>query len=69
VTDLNSTNGTYVDNNRIDGSEILAVGSVLRVGNVSFEHEVMTREEFEAQSDPLNFERGASPREARLARS
>ncbi len=69
ITDLNSTNGTYVDNNRIDGSEILAVGSLLRVGNVSFEHEVMTREEFEAQSDPLNFDHGASPREARLARS
>ena len=43
VTDLNSTNGTYVDNKRVLGSEILAIGSVLRVGNVSFEHEVRPR--------------------------
>jgi hypothetical protein len=47
VTDLNSTNGTYIDNKRIEGSEILAVGSVLRVGNVSFEHEVRTRAEMQ----------------------
>jgi hypothetical protein len=68
VTDLNSTNGTYVDNKRIERSEILAVGSVLRVGNVSFEHEVLTRAEFELLSDPLNFDNDAAPREARLAR-
>jgi hypothetical protein len=69
VTDLNSTNGTYVDNKRIERSEILAVGSVLRVGNVSFEHEVLTRAEFEGLNDPLNFDREAAPRQARLARS
>ena len=45
VTDLNSTNGTYIDNKRIERSAILAVGSILRVGNVSFEHEVRTRAE------------------------
>jgi hypothetical protein len=43
VTDLNSTNGTFIDNKRVDRSELLAVGSVLRVGNVSFEHEVRAR--------------------------
>jgi len=45
VTDLNSTNGTFIDNKRIDRSQVLAVGSVLRVGNVSFEHEVRSRAE------------------------
>jgi hypothetical protein len=68
VTDLNSTNGTYIDNRRIERSEILSVGAVLRVGNVSFEHEVLTRAEFEQLSDPLNFDGDAAPREARLAR-
>ncbi len=43
VLDLNSTNGTYIDNKRIGRAEILPVGSVLRVGNVSFEHEVRSR--------------------------
>jgi len=69
VTDLNSTNGTYIDNKRIKGSEILAIGSVLRVGNVSFEHEIRARAEIGQQSDPLGFDHGTSPPEARLARS
>ena len=69
VTDLNSTNGTYIDNKRIERSEILAVGSVLRVGNVSFEHEIRTRAELERLSDPLNFDHGAHQREPRLAKS
>jgi TIR domain/FHA domain len=69
VTDLNSTNGTYIDNKRIARSEILAIGSVLRVGNVSFEHEVRTRAEMEREADPVAFDDGTSPPEPRLARS
>lgn len=69
VTDLNSTNGTYIDNKRIERSEILAVGSVLRVGNVSFEHEVRTLEEMEPKIDPAGFDHEAVSREARRARS
>jgi hypothetical protein len=69
VTDLNSTNGTYIDNKRIERSEILAVGSVLRVGNVSFEHEIRTRAELEQLSDPLSFDPGAHQRAPRLAKS
>lgn len=42
VTDLNSTNGTYVDGERIEGSAVLGVGSMLRVGNIVFIHEVRT---------------------------
>ena len=69
VSDLNSTNGTYIDNKRIGRAEILAVGSVLRVGNVSFEHEIRTRAEIEPQNDPVGFDRGPNPRPARLASS
>lgn len=69
VLDLNSTNGTYIDNKRIGRAEILPVGSILRVGNVSFEHEVRSRAEIEQAGDPLGFDPGAVRRESRVARS
>lgn len=69
VSDLNSTNGTFIDEKRIDRSEILAVGSVLRVGKVSFEHEIRARAEMPAQDEARGFSAEAKPREARLARS
>ena len=43
VSDLNSTNGTYVDGERIDGTAFLAVGSLLRIGNIVLKHELRTR--------------------------
>jgi hypothetical protein len=64
VTDLNSTNGTYIDNKRIDRSQVLAVGSVLRVGNVSFEHEVCSRAELQQQL-PASVDHGARAAEGR----
>lgn len=63
VTDLNSTNGTFIDNKRVDRSQVLAVGSVLRVGNVSFEHEVRSRGEMRAAA---NFDHDARPSEGRV---
>ena len=45
VSDMNSTNGTYIDDERIHGTADLEVGSTLRVGNVSFVYEVRTRAE------------------------
>ena len=45
VSDMNSTNGTYIDDERIHGTAVLDVGSTLRVGNVSFVHELRTRAE------------------------
>ncbi len=42
VTDLNSTNGTYIDGARISRATILPVGSVLKVGEVSLRHAVRT---------------------------
>jgi hypothetical protein len=43
ITDLNSTNGTYVEDKRVEKEALLDVGQVLRVGNVSLRHEVRTR--------------------------
>ena len=40
VSDLNSTNGTYVDDVRISRATIVPVGSVLRVGQISMSHAV-----------------------------
>jgi pSer/pThr/pTyr-binding forkhead associated (FHA) protein len=69
VTDLNSTNGTYIDNKRIDRSAILDLGSILRVGNVSFEHEVRPRRDMPVPDDLAGFDRRDRAREARIARS
>jgi hypothetical protein len=42
VTDLNSTNGTYIDGMRISRVTILPVGSILQIGQVSMKHAVRT---------------------------
>jgi len=47
VTDLNSTNGTFIDNKRIERSAPFPEGSILRVGSVAFEHEIGSRSEIE----------------------
>jgi FHA domain len=43
VTDLNSTNGTLVDQRRVQGTTDLPVGARLRVGRFVFLHELRTR--------------------------
>ena len=43
VSDLNSTNGTFIDDKRIEKEGLLDVGQTLRVGNVTLRHEVRTR--------------------------
>jgi hypothetical protein len=68
VTDLNSTNGTFIDNKRIEGSAMLPVGSVLRVGNVLFEHEVSERVEAGEHADRMRFANDARAG-ARVAKS
>lgn len=68
VMDLNSTNGTYVDNKRIGRAEMLGIGSVLRVGNVSFEHVVRTRAEVQQQAELSGVSFGSGSREPRIAR-
>ncbi|RVQ66950.1 TIR domain-containing protein [Croceicoccus ponticola] len=40
VSDLDSTNGTFVDDERIEGTVALPVGSILQVGGIRLVHEV-----------------------------
>jgi hypothetical protein len=53
VTDLNSTNGTYIDDSRIRRATILPVGSTLRLGQISMKHAVCTRAEALARSNAI----------------
>ncbi len=48
VTDLNSTNGTYIDDQRVSRATILPVGSVVRIGQIALRHAVRTRAEVAA---------------------
>lgn len=47
VSDLGSTNGTFVDGHRITASTIIPVGSTLHVGKRVLKHEWRTRNEIE----------------------
>lgn len=68
VSDLNSTNGTFIDDKRIDRSAVLDVGSVLRIGNVLFKHEIRSREEIQAGNDQAGYGLHPGVREMRAAR-
>ena len=65
VTDLSSTNGTFIDGARISRATILPVGSVLRIGQISLKHAVRSPTETEQGDHPHNT-RG-NHREGRLA--
>jgi hypothetical protein len=51
VTDLNSTNGTYVDDERVGRATILPAGSLLRLGQIALRHSVHTRAEARRRGD------------------
>ncbi|MEZ5735454.1 MAG: SpoIIE family protein phosphatase [Novosphingobium sp.] len=51
ISDLNSTNGTYVDGVKVTEATVLPVGSVLQVGNRLLKHEWRTRAEIEQSDD------------------
>ena len=68
IEDLGSTNGTFIDDKRVDRSALLEVGSVLRIGNVLFKHEVRSRGEIQAGNDPADYRIDAGARELRAAR-
>jgi hypothetical protein len=60
VTDLNSTNGTYIDDVRVSRAAILPVGSVLRIGQISLTHSIRARGEAERAHRPYaNSQAGA----------
>ena len=68
VSDLNSTNGTFIDDKRVDRSALLEVGSVLRIGNVLFKHEIRSRDEIQAGNDQGGYGIDVDAREMRAAR-
>ena len=45
VTDLNSTNGTYIDGQRVTRATVLPVGAELRLGQVTLRHTIGTGDE------------------------
>ncbi len=51
VSDLGSTNGTFVDGRRVTGQARLAPGSRLRVGDCILEHQWRARREVEASEE------------------
>lgn len=53
VLDLNSTNGTFIDDKRINRTAFLDIGSVLRVGDFAFRHEVHPRAEILPKGMPV----------------
>ena len=69
VSDLNSTNGTYIDGQRILRATILPVGSVVRVGQISLRHSIHARSDAEQGSSLRNAKREGEPRAGRLATS
>ena len=67
VTDLNSTNGTFIDGARISRATILPVGSVLRIGEISLRHTVRDRSQAEFSSRLADTGRDEHAQAARLA--
>jgi hypothetical protein len=67
VSDLSSTNGTYIDGVRIGRAAVLPVGSVLRAGKVAMSHEIRTRAELESGIDPTTSKRESGARPVRVA--
>ena len=67
VTDLNSTNGTYVDGERIERATILPIGSVVRLGRITLKHTIRPRAEVEGRG--LVDDSGRGLRAARAAAS
>src|SRR5262249_27077177 len=57
VTDLNSTNGTFVDGVRIFAPTAVPVGAILRIGRLSLKHEWRTHREI-LQHDEFDREIG-----------
>jgi len=55
VSDLGSTNGTFVNGVRVEGTVPLPIGSILQIGKRSLQHECRTRAEI-AESDELDRE-------------
>jgi hypothetical protein len=51
ITDLESTNGTFVDGVRITGSAPLPVGAIVRLGRQCFKHQWLTESQLQRSDD------------------
>lgn len=49
VEDLQSTNGTFIDQDGVTTPSVLAIGAVLQIGNSFFKHELRNRDEVEEE--------------------
>jgi hypothetical protein len=67
VTDLNSTNGTFIDGERIGRATILPVGSVVQLGGVRLKHVI--RNAAEVEGDDAGIQDRGTPRAGRFAAS
>jgi len=67
VTDLNSTNGTFIDGERVGRATILPVGSVVQLGGVRLKHVIRSASEVEGDAAGLGDE--GSARAGRFAAS
>lgn len=67
VTDLNSTNGTFIDGQRVVRATILPVGSVLTIGQLSLKHEVRAREDALRRAEPATADEGGDLNPGRRA--
>ena len=67
VEDQHSTNGTFIDGQRVTRATILPVGAVLKVGQVSLVHETHTRAETAQRDRPANTGGGNGFRPVRVA--
>lgn len=54
VTDLNSTNGTFIDGERIGRATILPVGSVVQLGGVRLKHVIRNAAEVDGDAAGIN---------------
>ena len=67
VTDLNSTNGTYIDGVRISRATVLPIGSVLQLGQVTLKHVVRMGSEAKTGGEIRNAAAGGVAGSGRLA--
>jgi hypothetical protein len=59
VTDLNSTNGTFIDGERVGRATILPVGSVVQLGGVRLKHVIRDAAEVEGDAAGIGDDGGA----------
>ncbi len=51
VIDLGSTNGTFINGWRIDGTAVLPIGATLKIGRQLFKHEVLTHRQLQKHEE------------------